>query len=89
MNDGLARRNWRAEDRRREAAADAEDDVGPLQELAGHRGAGIAAAAQRERMVFPKGALAGQRCHDRRLNQLGKFAQLVARLGPQNALANV
>ena len=59
------------------------------QEVGRGAGDGVAAGADRERMILGEGALGGHRRHDRRLDQLGQLAQLVPGLGPEHAVADV
>ena len=72
-----------------ERAADAEDDVGVLQELVDGLGEGAAAGAERERVRFGEGALALQRGGDGRFEQLGQLAQLIPGAGVVDALPGV
>src|SRR5262245_46873568 len=89
MDDDLPRRDRRPEDGGGEAAANAEDDVGSLQELTGRGCAGVAAGTERQRVVLGEGALTRESRHHGRLDQFGELPELVRRLRPQNALADV
>ena len=68
------------------AAADAQHQIGFVQDMAAGPGEGAAARPERQRMILGKGALAVERRHHRGLQQLRELAQLVGRLGIKDAL---
>ncbi len=67
--------------------ADSEYDVGLLQKLVNGRGHNAGAGAERQWMMFRKCALAFKRRGHRRLQQFGKFDQLIRCLGVEYALS--
>src|SRR5690606_24746867 len=89
VDDRLARRHLHAEVRARETAADSEDYVGFLQEVVYRLRHRTAAGAERERMVFRKGALALEAGGDRCREQLGEPLKLRPGLGVMNPLPRI
>ena len=75
--------------RRREAAADAEDEVGFFQEMMHRRRNREAARAERQRVRLGERALALQAGGDRNREQFGELPQLAPRFRPMHALAGV
>jgi hypothetical protein len=90
VNDLLARRDRGAGDAMRgEAAADAEHDVGLIEEMATVARIDDAAGAERKRVILREDALAVDRGHHRSLEQVGESEQLGAGLGVKHALAGI
>ena len=80
-------RHRRDVERAREARADADDQVGLLEELIDRSGPGARRRAEGERMILRERALAVQRRRDRRRGPFGELQQLVARVRVEHALA--
>ena len=80
------RRQGRDVERAGEARADAEDDVGPLEEPVDGGRARAGGGAERERMALGEGALAVQGGRDRDAGALGQLHELLARAGVEHAL---
>ena len=89
LHQHLARRNRCGERHLREAGANAEDEIGLVQQLDGRIGARVGQCAGSEWMIFGEGTLAGQGCHDGYLHQFRKLAQLLPRLCPMHPLPHV
>ena len=89
MDDPLALRNSDAERRLGKAAADAEDQIGAIEEVAERPRYRRAAGAEREAMGLVERAFAGEARADRRGEQLGQRRELVISLGPVDALAGM
>ena len=70
-----------------EARADAEDRVGLVEEVARHLGHRVGGRAQGERMVLGEGALAAVGRGDGGVEQFRERRELLAGLGPEDALA--
>ena len=73
----------------RKAAADAQDRIGPLQEMGHGPRHGTPPGTQRERVVFRKGALALQTGYDRSGEQLGQLPQRFPGARVVDALAGI
>ena len=89
MAERDARGHGRVEVGNGEAGAEAEYEVGLVQEVARHERAGRRAGAERERMVFRECALAGERGHHGNVGKLGELHQFGRGLGVQHALPDV
>ena len=89
VDDGLALRHGDAEVGLGEGAADAQDDVGAVEEASHRLRVGAPARAQRQRMGLVEAALALEAGADRDGQKLGQFLQLGIGLGPVHALAGI
>ena len=89
MDDPLALRHLHAVVRRGEAAADAEDHVGVVQELADGLRDRASARAERQGVRLRERALALEARRDRALQELGKRPEPLPRLGVVDPLTRV
>ena len=89
MNDALALRHVDTVVRVAETAADAEDEVGLVQEVMDRLRHRAAARAERQGVIFGERALAVQAGRDRRFEQFRQFAQRIPRLRVVHALPGV
>ena len=80
-------RDHRRKRRAGQAGAHREHGIARLQIVGGHGGGRQRADSRRQRMRLGDSALALQRRHHRRTEQLGDLGELVARLGVEHALA--
>ena len=74
----LAGRHGRYVEGSGEARPDADDEVGPVEEMVYRRGAGFSAGAEREGMVLGESALAVECGKNRHAQRLGERRQLGA-----------
>jgi hypothetical protein len=89
VDDRLALRHGDAEVGLGEGAADAQDHVRLVEELAHRLRIGAASRAQRQRMGLVEAALALEAGADRDREQLGEFLELGIGLGPVHALTGI
>lgn len=89
VNVAPLRWHARGEGTDRQTAADAEDQVGVVQEVVDHAAGGVTAGAQCQRMGFVEGALAGDRRGDGRVQQLGQRLQFGPGLAVMDALTGI
>ncbi len=89
MDDRLALRHGDAEVGLGERAADAQDHVGLVEELAHRLGISATARAQRQRMGLVEAALALEAGADRDGQKLGQLLQLGIGFGPVHALPGI
>ncbi len=86
LTERRAGRERRDVERAGEARADAEDDVGALEEAVDGGGARARGGAERERVVLGEGALAVQGGRDRHAGALGQAHELGAGAGVEHPL---
>ena len=89
LNNCLAHRHRGGRQGLIEAGADAEDEVGSAKELADGASAGVAAGAQRQRVVLWETALAEGGGHYRSIEQFRQLHQLRRGFGVKHALPGV
>jgi len=89
VDDLLPRRHLHAEIRLRERTADAEDQVGIVEEMPHRLGDRQAARPQRQRMILGEGGLAAEAGRHRRGEQFGQRLQLRPGPRPMHAGAGI
>ena len=89
LDDGRTGRHRNAVPRLGEAASDAEDQIGVVEEMADSSRDRASAGAERKRVVFRERALTLETRRDRRLQQLGERVQGVPGFRIVNALPGI